>query len=185
MLNQIFSEQKYLEKIRRGESKVNLFISGIPNELNMDLSDLADDGVGDDAKVKDPARIIQHVLEFVNPEIEPDNYEILVNFDPAKEGYSRHSAKIRVKDMDVKSKIFRGCKKFKDLHEENYLKKIFIKNDDPPLTRQENDRLRTKLIELKKSDLTSQNKYTIQKGKLLKNGEEVLDEFNISNQLFQ
>ena len=84
-----------------------------------------------------------------------------------------------------KIKIFKGCVKFKHVDAENYLKKIFIKNDDPPLTRQENDRLRTKMKGLRELDADSENRYSIKQGKLLKNEEEVVDEFNLSNQLFQ
>ena len=113
-----------------------------------------------------------------------DKYEVLKNFNP-KDGYSRHSAKIRVKEIGDKIKIFKGCVKFKHLDAENYLKKIFIKNDDPPLTRQENDRLRTKMKGLRELDADSENRYSIKQGKLLKNEEEVVDEFNLSNQLFQ
>ena len=177
-------QQKYLERMRREETKGNLFISGIPNELNLDMSDLPEDGADENKKRKDPVKIIQHVLQFVNPAMTPAKYDILKNFD-AKDGYSRHSAKIRVKEIADKIQIFKGCVKFKHLSDENYLRKIFIKNDDPSLTRQENDRLRTKMKGLRELDALSENRYTIKQGKLLKNEEEVVDEFNLSNQLFQ
>ena len=59
------------------------------------------------------------------------------------------------------------------------------KNDDPPLTRKENERLQTKMKELR--DLEDpdnpQNKFYIKKGSLYKNDESI-DEFNLNNQLF-
>ena len=126
------------------------------------------------------------VLSFVHPEISQDDYKILKNFE-AREGYVRHSAKIRVENISTKTNIFKGCTKFKTLHEENYMKKIFLKNDDPPLTRKENERLGKKMKELREAEDAANpvNRYHIKEGKLFKNGEEVVDSFNINNQLFQ
>ena len=85
-------------------------------------------------------------------------------------------------------KIFKGCKKFKNLDRDSYLRKIFIKNDDPPLTRQENDRLHKKMKELREleEDENPENRYYIKSGKLYKNGDDqYIDSFNLNNQLFQ
>ena len=122
----------------------------------------------------------------MNPGINQDDYKILKNFD-VREGYDRHSAKIRVEDVSTKFDIFKGCAKFKDLREGNYLKKIFLKNDDPPLTRRENERLGKKMTELRKAEdgTNPANRYHIKEGKLFKNGDECIDSFNINNQLFQ
>ena len=69
----------------------------------------------------------------------------------------------------------------------NYMKKIFIKNDDPPLTRQENERLQGKMKELREMEDRENpvNRYHIKRGKLYKNGEDCIDEFKLSNQLFE
>ena len=100
---------------------------------------------------------------------------------------TRHSAKIQVDNYTIKSNIFKGCTKFKDLDEENYLRKIFLKNDDPPLTRKEHERLNNKMKELREQERANpdepQNRYYIKKGTLYKN-EEAIDEFNLNNQLF-
>ena len=85
----------------------------------------------DDNSIEDHVKIIHHILSFVNPGVNQDDYKILKNF-AAREGYDRHSAKIRVEDVSTKFDIFKGCAKFKDLREGNYLKKIFLKNDDHP-----------------------------------------------------
>ena len=64
---------------------------------------------------------------------------------------------------------------------------MFIKNDDPPLSRQENDRLYQKMKVLREEEEDPRNpinKYHIKAGKLFKNGDSCLDEFNINNQLF-
>ena len=76
--------------------------------------------------------------------------------------------------------------KFKPLQADNYLKRIFIKNDDPPLTRKQNGRLRNKMKELRENEdrENPENRYHIKKGKLYRNDEECIDEFNLSNQLF-
>ena len=60
-----------------------------------------------------------------------------------------------------------------------------MKNDDPPLTRKENERLHSKMKQLRELEdpEVPQNKYFIKERKLYKN-EEAIDEFNLNNQLF-
>ena len=171
-----------MERSRREESKNNIFISGIPIAVQPDFRTTSD--MDDDNAISNHVEIIQHVLNFVSPGIKKDDYKILKSFD-AKENYTRHSAKIQVKDYDTKSKIFKGCTKFKDLDERNYLRKIFLKNDDPPLTRKENERLHSKMKQLRELEdpEVPQNRYFIKERKLYKN-EEAIDEFNLNNQLF-
>ena len=70
----------------------------------------------------------------------------------------------------------------------NYLRKIWIKNDDPPLTRKENERLQNKVKELRETETVvpgeePANRYYIKKGKLFQN-DDIIDEFNLNNQLF-
>ena len=91
----------------------------------------------------------------------------------------------RLYSIIFKSNIFKGCAKFKTLNQENYLRKVFLKNDDPPLTRKENERLGAKMKQMREDEDPDhpQNKYYIKKGKLYKNDEEI-DEFNLNNQLF-
>ena len=183
----LLEHQKCLERTRKEETKHNIFIAGIPNTLKSDMTGIPGAGDVDADITNDHAQIIHHVLNFVCPGITNDQYKILVNFD-AKENYSRHSAKIRVDDMDTKSKLFKGCVKFKGLNENNFLKKIFIKNDDPPLTRKENERLRGIVKELREKEdpVNPVNRYRIKKGKIIKNDDDnqVMGEFNLSNQLF-
>ena len=89
--------------------------------------------------------------------------------------------------MNTKTNLFKGFKKFKEVAQTSYLKKIFIKNDDPPLTRKENKRLGRKMKELRKIEDADNpvNRYHIKGGKLFKNGDECVDTFNLNNQLFQ
>ena len=178
--------QKYFERARKDETNNNIFISGIPKVLLSDMSGLPNAEVADEDTTADHVGIIHHILNFVNPGMTKEQYKILFNFD-AKENYSRHSAKIRVQDIDTKSKLFKGCTKFKQLRADDFLKKIFIKNDDPPLTRKENERLYKKMKELSENEDRDnpENRYFIKKGKLCKNTEDdCLDEFNVNNQLF-
>ena len=178
----LLEHQKFLERSRKDETKNNIFLSGIPNAVQPDFTDITT--ADDQNAVTDHAEIIQHVLNFVSPGIRKENYKILVNFN-AKENHTRHSAKIQVDDYNTKSKIFKGCAKFKNLNDQDYLRKIFLKNDDPPLTRKENERLHNKMKELREQEDPDlpQNKYFIKKGTLYKN-DEAIDEFNLNNQLF-
>ena len=178
----LLEHQKCMERTRKEETKKNLFISGIPNAVQPDFQTVAESD--DENAVTSHEDIIHHVLDFVCPGIEKEDYKILVNFD-SKDNYTRHSAKIQVEHYNTKSNIFKGCAKFKTLNQENYLRKVFLKNDDPPLTRKENERLGAKMKQMREDEDPDhpQNKYYIKKGKLYKNDEEI-DEFNLNNQLF-
>ena len=127
-------QQKLLERLRSEDTKNNIFISGIPNEITKD----------DDTLTSDHKEIINYILTFVKPDIEEENYKILKNFEP-RDGNDRHSAKIVVLKDGLKKKIFMGCKKFKDLPVDSPIKKVFLKNKDIPMQRKENDRLYAKL----------------------------------------
>ena len=95
--------------------------------------------------------------------------------------------KISVESVGTKSTLFKSCSKFKDLPADHYLKKVFLNNDDPPTTRREKDRLYKKMKELRELEDRNNpvNTYQIKEGKLLKNGVDCIDEFNLCNQLFQ
>ena len=167
-------QQKFLERIRSDKNASNIFISGIPNEMDIEGNN-----------VNDPNAIVSQVLRFVNPDIQPGDYKTLKNFEP-REGNDRHSAKITCTSVDVKKKIFAGCSKFKLLPQESPLKKVFLKNEDTPLQKKENDRLFKKMRDLRAAEEDPDNPintYKIRSGKLYKN-EEVVDTFNLENQLF-
>ena len=73
--------------------------------------------------------------------------------------------------------------KLKTLEETSPLRRVFIKNEDTPLVRKENDRLYTKIKELKENNPAKAKEFRITKGKLME-GTNVLDEFNINNSIF-
>ena len=169
----ISEQQKFLERLGNEKNMDNIFISGIPNAMEID-----------DEQVNDHKVILNHILHFVNPGIADDDYKILKNFDP-REGHDRHSAKIKCVSQEVKGKIFKGCKNFKDLPAESCLKKIWLKNEDTPMQKKENDRLYNRLRELWSAEDADDpaNIYKIKSGKLFKN-DEVIDTFNLENQIF-
>ena len=70
----------------------------------------------------------------------------------------------------------------KSLDENNPLKKVFINNDEPPLTHKENVRLRSKAYNLRLQEGEGSN-IVLLKGVPSKNGAEI-DRFDLSNQLF-
>ena len=65
------------------------------------------------------------------------------------------------------------------------MRKVWLKNEDTPLQKKENDRLYGKFRELRDLEDPDQpiNTYKIKGGKLYKN-DEVIDTFNLENQLF-
>ena len=86
----ISEQQKFLERIRSEKNAPNIFISGIPNDLEIE---------GDNAT--DASVILNHILKFVKPDIQPNDFKILKNFEP-REGNDRHSAKISCSSPNVK-----------------------------------------------------------------------------------
>ena len=116
----LVEQQKFLERLRGENTENNIFISGIPNKMDIN-------GI----EITDCTAIIKHILTYVR---------ILKIFE-SREGMSRHSAKIIVNENSVKRNIFEGCKKLKDFPDGNPMKKVFLKNEETPLQRKENDRL--------------------------------------------
>ena len=68
--------------------------------------------------------------------------------------------------------IIKNCKKLGTLNVGNPFKKIYVRFDDPPLTRQENKRLSDKLYEFRRSGPDGAT-YKIQKGKLLEDDTQI------------
>ena len=69
---------------------------------------------------------------------------------------------------------------------DSLIKKVFLKNEDTPLQKKENDRLFKKMRDLRDAEEDPDNPantYRIRSGKLFKN-DEVIDTFNLENQLF-
>ena len=65
------------------------------------------------------------------------------------------------------------------------MKRIWLKNEDTPMQKKENDRLYNKMRELRNAEDPDNpvNMYKIKSGKLFKN-DEVIDNFNLENQIF-
>ena len=108
----IGEQQKFLERVRGEQCANNIFISGLPNEMELEGEQVADANV-----------IISHVLSFLSPGIQPNEYKVLKSFEP-REGHDRHSAKIQCSERSIKGKIFKGCIKFKDVPAESPIKPI-------------------------------------------------------------
>ena len=68
----------------------------------------------------------------------------------------------------------------KTVNGEHPLKKIYVNNDEPPLTHKENVRLRSKAYNLRQA---GEGNIVLEKGILKKDGVQV-DCFDLSNQLF-
>ena len=65
-----------MERSRKEETKHNIFISGIPITMKKDMSNVADPEVDDDTTA-DPKLIIHHILNFICPGIEENDYKLL------------------------------------------------------------------------------------------------------------
>ena len=156
-------------------NKKNVFITGIPESYKRD---------NDEEEITDQKVIVEAVFTLVNNKVTNDKYEVVKVFEPVENG-SRYSAKVVFDDFKSKMEIIKNCKKLNQLPEENPLRKVRVRFDDPPLTRKENKRLSDECYRLKREaeETGSGDVYKLSKGKLLKNDVQI-DEFNLSNQIF-
>lgn len=168
----MLEQQKFMEMLRRDKNKNNVFITGIPCKMKIDGNDTADS-----------KSIIHNALKIAMSNIEPEMYRIIKDFEP-REGQTRHSAKLEFKENGTKKKLMEGAKKLKEVPgDDTPMRRIYIKNDQPPLSKRENDRLFSKMLRLRDSETEDHVTYKINYGKLYKNDVQI-DEFNLSNQLF-
>ena len=96
------------------------------------------------------------------------------------DGAEKQSIKIQFKDIDTKKTLMKKKADLKTLNDQHPLKKIYINNDEPPLTHKENVRLRSKAYNLRQA---GEGAILLEKGVLTKDGVQV-DCFDLSNQLF-
>ena len=168
----IGEQQKFLEQVRSEKTKLNVFVTGLPCNMTINGTESTD--------VKD---IIHEAFKIADPTILKESFEILKSFD-AREGKTRHSAKVKFQDLETKGKVMKDAKNIGDLDDEHLLRKVFIRYDQPPLTNKENQRLYNKLRDMRTADVNNEHTYKITRGVLFQGTVEV-DRFNISNQLFQ
>ena len=145
----VLEQQKFMEQLRRDRNKNNVFVSGIPCKMVINGNEISDSKL-----------IIDQAFKVALPSVNPESYSIIKDFD-AREGHTRHSAKVKFNDNDTKEKVVTGAKELKKLNDENAMRKIFIKWDQPPLTNKENNRLFSKMISLRNEDNDETNEYKI------------------------
>ena len=173
----ITEQQKFMESSKRDKMRNKVFMAGIPNELNIKDDD------DNEVTLNEQTDIILHILSYVEPNINQTKYKIIRKIRP-KEGFTRHSCLLEFNDSAVKDSLVKKSKMLKDLDENNTLKKVYIKNEQTPLTRKENTRLYgefQKLLEAHRGDRN--NRVRLDKGKLTLN-DNIVDEFNLANQIF-
>ena len=96
----------------------------------------------------------------------------------------RHSCLLCFTDFTKRKSVLDNSKNLNQLGETHVVKKVFIKAEQTSLTRKENSRLYTEFKKLQETHNEDENmKVVLEKGKLRIN-DEVVDEFNLSNQLF-
>ena len=168
----ISEQQRFLETVKRDKVKDNIFISGIPNSMD----------IGGTNTVKND-EIVLHILSFIEPTVSDEDYKVVKAFDP-RDGLPRHSCLLSFSNVDARKKILDNSKNLNGLSDDNVLKKVYVKSEQTPLTRKENSRLWGEFKRLQEShrdDVTKRIK--LEKGKLYLN-DDVVDEFSLTNQLF-
>ena len=172
-LKKVVSEQqKFLESVRRDKVKDNIFMSGIPNSMNIE-----------GANTEDNTKIVQHILSYIAPTTAANDYKVIKVFEP-RDGLPRHSCLLGFTNTVARKSILDNSKELNKLGEDNVLKKVYVKSEQTPLTRKENSRLYGEFKKLQETHKDDENmKVVLQKGKLYLN-DEVVDEYSLSNQLF-
>ena len=162
----IYNQQIYLEGLRKKESANNIIVTGIPNN-DLEYNDMIHTTTEEKVLV---------VLKELNPTVSAEAFK-LIKFNPA-DGRDTHVCKLVFHEYRDKMNIYTKAKLLK---ENAVLHKIFLKWDEPRLTRLENQRMRTKKyklgLEFPDEDIV------IKKGILYRSGVNC-DKFNLSNQIF-
>ena len=168
----ISDQQKFLETVKKEKVRDNVFISGIPNSMNIG-------GTNSD----DNEAIVLEVLSFVDPNITANDYRIIKTFEPRND-LPRHSCLIGFSNLNAKKNILSNSKKLNGLPETDEKKKVFIKSEQTPLNRKENSRLYQAFKQLQNTHEEDESqKVKLERGKLYLN-DEIVDEFSLTNQLF-
>ena len=170
--------------MRREKLSNNIFISGIPASY-----------IINNVEVEDKKEIIKEILKRIDPLVTDTKYKVEKVIDPGANRTrntidpgtirTRYSARLSFNDSDSRKTILKNAKLLGNCEENDSIRKVFVRCEDPPLTRKENRRLSDKLKKLK-AELEpgdEETKIKLSKGKLYRN-QTVIDEFNLSNQIF-
>ena len=128
----IVNQQLHQEQTQRNQLANNLMITGIPdNPLFVD-----------DVSVNEVEEKIYAILQELNADIDTTDYTVKL-FDPytTSDGTVTHSTKLIFKDFQKKKQTVMNAKKLKD-HTNDFFKRVYVKNDETKLSRNENYRLR-------------------------------------------
>ena len=168
----ISDQQRFLETVKKDKVKDNIFISGIPNAMDIGGTETNDND-----------EIVLDILCFVDPNISAADYRVIKTFEP-REGLPRHSCLVGFTNINAKKNLLSNSKKLNGLSDDDVRKKVFIKSEQTPLTRKENSRLYGEFKKLQTTHKDDDTKIVkLEKGKLYLDGE-VVDEFSLTNQLF-
>ena len=161
----VYNQQIFLENVQKKELMNNVIITGIPND-NVTIDDITYQS--NEEKV---ALILTETCD-----INTEDYEIT----PYKAAENRltYVCKVVFKDFEMKMKVLKNAMKLK---QNNTLKTVYLKWDEPKLTRQENYRLRKMKRELISKH--PNDKVELKKGVLTHNDIQC-DKFDLTNQIF-
>ena len=122
-------------------------------------------------------------MRHIEQTIAEEDFKVMHSFPifTTSVGERKHSIKLSFQSKEKKDIIMEKKTSLNSLDELHPLRKVYIKNDQPPLTNKENNRLRVKARNIRTTNPDDTVK--IDKGKLYQN-DVVVDEFNLANQLF-
>lgn len=169
--NIIISQQQYIEKQEILKRSCNLIMSNVP-EADVET---------ENAVLTNDEEKIQEICEVINPEFVNSELLSVTRLGQAKKNIVRP---IKVVFNNVKCRDFILYKQKTLRENEDYpeFARTYINKDLPILTRNEEKRLRNKARDIR-TNSKSDDRIYIKHGKLIKN-KDVIDQFNLGNQLF-
>ena len=141
----ILQQQIFMESTLCSKLSNNLMITGIPVE----------EVVWNEQTTSDNNENVMAILSSIDISLNEDAYELKL-FDSDNERPT-FSAKLIFNDITDKNDVLSNAKKLQDCECEK-LKKVFIKNDETKLSRNENYRLRQKRRTLKRENKIGKGK---------------------------
>ncbi len=173
-LKKIVTEQQtFIEQVKREKVANNLLITGIP------VMDIKDDNDVTHSTIDQKISYLMAAMD-VDPDIVNDNtYTVKLLTKPGSNARTQFT-KVFCNDITVKRHIITKKVGLSQLDQHHPCRRIFVKHDEPLLTRKENERLQKKRYNLAQTNDNVQ----LRSGKLTIDGNEV-DHFNLANQLYQ
>ena len=176
----ILKQQEAIELLKKKDLYCHLIISGLP-EIPTATTDISAQESYDLRKTEALLSEITGPPASANIQIKKVTRLGRSTSDTQQRGAHPRRLKVVLGSTENRNLVLSNARKLKD---NRNFSNVFINPDEPPLTRQENARLRKKLRQLRETHKDNpQVKIYIKSGKLYMNSD-IIDSFSVGNQVF-